>query len=332
MQPSKRSLLSLVSDRVQARKRSAICATIVGVLLMAALAITKVHANTIPLGDAANYAVLYEGTGGHNLQITNITVNGNIGVGGTGAVQFNGPGTINGALDFSAAQSCIPNCSQYSNNNGSNVGPTSVTYSDGTVTSALSTVNSLSSNLAGLGSSLSINGTQTVNESTGQLDSVNGVMYRVFKVTSYSEGDGNVVIINGDGSGDPVVFDFGSSLGNVNLGGDVTLNGLTDDQVLWNFTSSGNNIQLNNNASSYKLPLAFQGIILAPNDAISLVNANIDGRVFGGDSSDMQIVSGDTATVSSPISASEPGTPELLLVSLAGSAFLFRRRFRYMYN
>ena len=63
--------------------------------------------------------MLYEGNGGHNLQVTNVTINGNVGVGGTGHVQFNGPGTIGGRLDFSAA-----NTGQYANNNGSNVGPT----------------------------------------------------------------------------------------------------------------------------------------------------------------------------------------------------------------
>jgi hypothetical protein len=33
------------------------------------------------LGDADNYAVLYEGTGGHNLSFNNGTINGNIGLG-----------------------------------------------------------------------------------------------------------------------------------------------------------------------------------------------------------------------------------------------------------
>ena len=244
------------------------------------------------LGVAGQYAVLYEGTGGHNLSISNVTVNGNVGVGGTGVVQFSGPGTIGGRLDFSAA-----NAGQYHNTNGSNVGPTSVNYSVATVTTALSTVNSLSSSLAGLGNSLAINGTQSINESAGLLDTVNGVTYRIFNVTSYSENNGNVVTINGDGSGDPVVFNFGFN-SNVNLGGDVTLTGgLTPDQVVWNFTTTGKNINLNNNASSYPLPLAFQGVLLAPNDAMSLVNANLDGHVFGGNSSDMQIVSGDTINV-----------------------------------
>jgi uncharacterized repeat protein (TIGR01451 family)/choice-of-anchor A domain-containing protein len=241
------------------------------------------------LGGAGNYAVLYTGTGGHNLSITNVTINGNVGVGGTGVVQFSGPGTIAGRLDFSA-----PNSGQFHNNNGSNVGPTSVNYNVAAVTAALNTVTTLSNSLAGLGNNVVISGNQTINESAGQLDTVGGVNYRVFNVTSYSENDGKMVTINGDGSGDPVVFNFGVSR-NVNLGGDVTLNGgLSDDQVLWNFTSSGFNISLNNNASSYPLPLAFHGVIMALRDKISLTNANLSGRVFGGNSSDMQIVSGDT--------------------------------------
>jgi uncharacterized repeat protein (TIGR01451 family) len=246
------------------------------------------------LSGAGDYAVLYTGTGGHNLQITNVTIGGNVGVGGTGKVQFNGPGAITGRLDFAAA-----NTGQFGNNNGSNVGPASVNYSVAAVTTALNTVTTLNSSLAGLGTNLAINGNQTINESAGQLDTVNGVTYRVFNVTSYSENDGKLVTINGDGSGDPVVFNFGFN-SNVNLGGDVALtgNGLSDDKVIWNFTTSGKAVSLNNNASSFP-NVAFHGIILAPNDAISLVNANLSGRAFGGDSADMQIVSG--VTIHAPV-------------------------------
>jgi uncharacterized repeat protein (TIGR01451 family) len=243
------------------------------------------------IGGVSGYTVLYEGTGGHNLQITNVSIGGNVGVGGTGHVQFNGPGTIGGRLDFSA-----PNTGQYSNNNGSNVGPTSVNYNVSAVTTALDAIATLNTSLGGLsGTNIAFNNAnQTVNESSGVLQTTGGVTYRVFNVTSYSENNGDVVTINGDGSGDTVVFNFGFN-SNVNLGGDVVLTGgLTPDQVIWNFTSSNQNIQLNNNASSYPYPsFAYRGVILAPDDKLSVVNTSLIGRVFGGDSGDMQIVSGD---------------------------------------
>jgi hypothetical protein len=73
------------------------------ILVLAALGTPQALAGSLPLGDAAGYGVLYEGTGGHNLSISNVTVDGNVGVGGTGKVQFSGPGTITGQLDFSAS-------------------------------------------------------------------------------------------------------------------------------------------------------------------------------------------------------------------------------------
>jgi hypothetical protein len=287
-------------------------------LLLGALTIPQASASLI-LGDAANYVVLYEGTGGHNLQITNVTVNGNIGVGGTGVVQDNGPSTINGRLDFSAA-----NIGQFHNNNGANVGPSGVNYNVMAVSNGLDTINSLSATLSGeAGSGLAINGNQTINLAGCTHTDAFGNC--VFHVTSYHENDGNMLTINGDGVHNGVVFDFS---GGLNLGGDVTLTGgLTPDMVAWNFTGSGN-VQLNTNASSYR-NAAFQGIILAPNNAISLVNANLNGRAFGGDSQDMQIVSGTTIVPPPPsqiTAAPEAGTLWLLGMGLIGIGGFLRRR------
>src|SRR4029077_18674954 len=153
---------------------------------------------------------------------------------------------------------------------------------------------------------------------SGKLDAAGN---EVFTVTSYTEGNGNVLTINGNGHN--VVFNYAAG-GNPQYGGDVVLTGgLTDDQVLWNYTGT-NNLSLNNNASSFPLPDAFMGIILAPNAAISLTNANLDGRVFGGDSSDMSIVSGDT--INSPVSAPEPSSLALLATGLFSLLGFVRRR------
>jgi choice-of-anchor A domain-containing protein len=301
-------------DRIHMRSCSPIGAPCL--VFLAAFAIPQAHADLLPLGAAGNYAVLYEGNGGHNLQIANVTIVGNIGVGGTGVVQDNGPSTITGSADFASTTA------HFNNNNVMNSGPTSVNANVAAVTSALNTINSLSSSLAGLGANLAISGTQTINESAGQLDTVNGTTYSIFNITSYSETDGNFVTINGDGSGDPVVFNFAGSLGNVNLKGLVKLSGLTDDQVLWNFTSSGKNVNLNTNDSSYPNS-AFHGVILAPNDVLSMNAAALDGRIFGGDSSDMQIVSHNI------LDAPEGTVPEpsssILLVTLVVGLFVFGR-------
>jgi hypothetical protein len=248
-------------------------------------------ANVTPKGffasvpDAAGYAVLSEGTG-NRLHLANATVNGNVGVGGTSALQFDGPAVINGHLDFAAA-----NNGQYKDN-GNNTSATSVNYQAAAVTSALNEVNVLSETLgAEKGTNIAISGSMTINASAGTLDASGN---RVFNVTSYNEHDGNVVTINGDAAGDSVVFNFGFS-SNVNLDGNVTLaGGLSDDQVLWNFTTSGKHIDLNNNAASDPLPVAFHGIILAPLDNLSMENSNLDGRLWGGGSgNNMQLTGGD---------------------------------------
>jgi hypothetical protein len=129
------------------------------------------------------------------------------------------------------------------------------------------------------------------------------------------------VTINGDGHDVVLNFAFNS---NVNLGGDVTLVGLGDDDVVWNFTTSGKNIGLNNNASSFPLPLAFQGIILAPNDVLSMTNANLVGRLWGGDSSDLQFVSG-SHLITPVTGVPEPSTWAMMLLGFLGLGFAFRQ-------
>ncbi len=274
--------------------------------------VTVTGSDLVPLGtDADNYAVLYEGTGGHTLHIANTTINGNVGVGGTGIVKCDAHAGINGTLDFSGSGSGQLAGSDDDDDDsdkhghgkngddddsdGDSSGANAINLNDASVTLALNAINVLSSSLAGLGTSIAINGTQTINESDGLLVTVNGFSYRVFNVTSYHMGDNDVLTIKGDGSGIPVVFNFGGNV-DVNLGGDVVLdNGLIPDQVLWNCSASGGTVHLHGNASDHPAS-AFQGIILAPHSSLDLDNVNLIGRVFGGDDTDMQIVGEGTIT------------------------------------
>jgi hypothetical protein len=288
-----------------------------------------VHADSIAIGSASNYAVLFEGGGSNNhVNITNVTVNGNIGVGGTGLVNDSGPSIITGELDFSAA-----NAGQFSGA-PADVGPTSIVYSDAAVTTALNTVNTLNTTLgaaSGMGLGINLSGTTTlsINEGFGNLFTSGGVTYRVINITGWNTTNGNTVNVQGDGSGDAVVFNF---TGNTNFNNQVTLSGgLTQDQVLWNFVggsslSGGPTLQINDNASGSSSNLV-QGIFLDPNGAVSVTNTNLLGRVFGGDSHDMQIVSGDTITA--PTGVPEPSTLVSLGVGLLAIGGSLKRKLSF---
>jgi hypothetical protein len=317
--------MNKICDVTRLVAMSALAFAIAALLLLGA---PVAGANNIPLGGAGNFSILYEGGGsGNQLSITNVTINGNVGVGGSGAVAFSGPGTINGALDFSAS-----NTGQFSNSNGSNVGPTSVTYSAGAVAAALNLVNGLNSTFGSAsGTNININlsgsTTLTINESSGTLVNIGGVNYRVFNVTGFNTTNGNTINIVGDGSGDSVIFNF---TGNANFNNQVKLTGLTSNQVLWNFVggsglTGGPTLQINDNGHGNPGNLV-QGIFLDPNGNIQVVNSNVLGDIFGGGSQNMQIVSGDTITQAPVTVVPEPSSLALFATGLLGLvAFSLRK-------
>ena len=74
-------------------------------LVLLAIVVPQAARAGFVLGDAANFAVLYEGNGGNTLNFNNSTITGNIGIGGTGKMAVSGPGTITGNIEFYAASS-----------------------------------------------------------------------------------------------------------------------------------------------------------------------------------------------------------------------------------
>jgi hypothetical protein len=241
------------------------------------------------LGDASTFGVLYEGDGSHHLQTTNVTVNGNIGIGapsGSTTAEFkaSGPGVINGSIFFAQAVHATLSNTTLSG---------AITGFHGNVQADLNALNKLSASLGTeAGSGIAINtggsgGSRTINAAAGTLDAGGN---RVFSVTSMQFNNQTTLNIQGDAAGHPVVFNFRSG---AQFGGAIVLSGLTSDQVLFNITggagrTGGNTLQLNTNGA------LLTGTFLDPNGAISVVHTRLTGRVFGGDRSDMQIVSGDT--------------------------------------
>jgi choice-of-anchor A domain-containing protein len=300
------------------------------VSLALSVAAPQARAVSIPLGAAASYAVLYTGEGGNTLKISGGDIVGNVGVAGTGWDTPTGTITqtgkvlhadgsmIAGQLDFAAAQSS-PDQYIDKQSSGNWAGPAlpSPNYNVFGVTTALKAVAALSTSLAGVGNNLAINGPQIVDASAGLLQTINNVVYRIFNVTSYTFKDGEVLTINGDGGGNPVVFNFGNY--DVALKGLVNLVGLTPDQVLFNFTGT-NNVSLNTKASTYA-DKAFQGTIIAMDSKITLDNANLVGHVYGGDNDDFEIKGGSSINM-----IPEPSSIVLLGLGLAGLTAMRRRR------
>lgn len=281
------------------------------------------------LGGGEKYALLFEGVGGNTLQVTNVTVNGSVGVATTGQMTDSGPSAIKGAIDFSAA-----NVGQFSNNNASNVITGPVSFNVAGVTTAMNYVNNLSQQLqaidtAGTGTPIAITGTQTINASAGAIFIINGQAVHVFDATSFSNNNA-ILTINGAAT-DLVAINLGG-LGNIQFHGGINFTGgITADDVLFNIgggnytTQTGApSLDINNNGG--KAGIA-RGIFLDPNGAISVVNAVVMGRVFGGDSHDFQYVSG--ATITAP-SVPDTGSSILILgiafVGIEGMRRMFRSR------
>ncbi len=234
---------------------------------------------TIQLGDAANFGVI-SGTSVPSLQINNGDITGNIGIANpSGQFQASGPGTVTGNILFAG-----PVKDSISNTTITGT----ITGNNSTVTSAYNTLTSLSSTFAGeTGTSVAINlgnmGTQTINATSGTLDSSGNY---VFNVSGRASNLGNqaALTINGTASQN-VVINVANGLntlqGSINLTG-----GITSDNVLVNILGN-TSLKSSGNFNTDVI----NATLLDLNGTINMNEVTINGRVFGGDSSNMQLVS-----------------------------------------
>jgi len=243
------------------------------------------------------FAVLYTGGNGNQLQISQGTINGNIGVGGTGDLKATGSGAINGNVYF-APGATLDGASNKTING-------SLYYNDTNIGTDLSDLQTLSTTVSTEvlpnPVSVAITGTTTLNASSAPLDS-NG--NRVFNVTSFNLSNStDVLTIQGDGNN--VVLNVNSD---VSIFGSIVLtNGLTPDQLLINVIG-GHTLTLQHNTVS--------GDFLDLNGAIMVSGETLNGRLFGGDSDTMKIVSDST------FAAPTGPAPEPISLVLSGTILL----------
>jgi choice-of-anchor A domain-containing protein len=263
------------------------------------------------LGDAGNFAVLFEGAGNNHLSFNNGTISGNIGIGDpsgatTAQLQLSG-GAANTIIDGNVLFGGATNVAGTAGTDYTITSGHTITGNNANVQADLNYLNTLSSTLgAEAGTSLAIsiaNGaTQTVNISSGTLD---GSGDRVFTLSSVSFVNGSTLVINGDGAGDSVVFNINFG---VSFGGTILLGGgLTSDQVLFNIIGA-NTLTISTNGAIET------GTFLDPGGTIQINHSVLDGRLFGGDSHDEAIVSG--AFITAPVP--EPGSVALLALGFLG--------------
>ncbi len=290
---------------------------------------TPCRADFSGLGAALGFVVLGQFSN-NQTNFNNGTLTGDIGIGSPrqftisnanldGNVRFSGAANTSG---LGGGAPCTVNGDPGTTNSGGGCFAGTVIANDPVVTSALNSANNYSQTLGGeAGTNVAISTGGSLTASSGALD---GAGNRVFTVTSANFPNGTFTI-NG-GAGDFVVLNIGFS---VNLHGQILLaGGITQDHVL-NNVFGGNNtthtggptLDVNTNG------LQTFGIFLDPNGGMSAVHTDIQGRFFGGDVQNQQIVSGAniTATEVTP----EPGSMALFatgLFGLAGVGVVRRRR------
>lgn len=244
-----------------------------------------------------NYAIL--GLGGGQVKLSNVTVNGNVGIGVGGTVNNMAPSTINGNVYQATA-------GQYSNGPGILTG--TVITDPGTLSTNVSGAYQAASDAAGLTATQTITGDIT---SGTTITGVSGL--NVINVTGGINLNNANLTLTGPSDAQFVV----NVGGNLTLGGTaslITSGGVDTSNILYNFTATnaGFNTHVGDNV---------YGIMLA---AGSSSNMNLDGNWYGeliGQSINLL----SDSTVTSPPTVPEPSTIFLLAAGLLGLLAVSRK-------
>jgi hypothetical protein len=294
-------------------------------LLCFSCSVTK--ADFLPSG-AGQFAVLGQFSN-NQTNFNNGTITGNVGIGSPRSFTISNASVV-GNIRFSGASNTsglTPDPDP-----GSNPGPFTVSgggtvsggvvANDSGVTSALNAMNSLSQTLGGdAGTALTLTSSQTINASSGTLNPDGN---RVFATSSVNLNNASVLTINGSAS-DFVLINVTDN--NPAFNGSIVLTGgITTDHMLFNMF--GGNYTTHTGGPTLTISTNGQtttGIFLDPNGGMQINHSVLNGRFFGGDVVNQQIVSG--ADINAPPNVPEPATIVALLgMGVAACVLNFPRR------
>jgi fibronectin-binding autotransporter adhesin len=299
----------------------------IGIAVLLFLGGTEFASGTL-LGNGANQFAVLGQFSANQTNINNGVITGDIGIGSPRQATFSNVSVV-GNIRFSGASNTTgltPDPDP-----GSAAGPFTVSgggtvsggvfINDVTVTNALNYTNDLSLALGGnTGTAASVTAGGSINASAGTLGTTASVdgnalgTYYVFTIGPVNFPNG-IFTINGSAT-DQVVLNVGAS---ANFHGQILLaGGLTSDNVLINMFggnyithTGGPTLDVNTNG------LSTFGTWLDPNGGMSATHTDLQGRFFGGDVVNQQLVSG--VNITAPPNVPDSGSAVALLgIALAG--------------